>query len=365
MAASTTAVASDRRTLLEAVAIKPQDGMRGLVDTLGYATSASQMDSVLAQCRTLAAPRAAELSTTEEWRSNPALAAVVCPHDDYYYAGRLYALLLPHVRARRVILFGAFHQARAFECRDKLVFDAFDAWRGPYGPVKSSPLRRDLIRRLPPEDILVDNDMHQVEHSVEAIVPWLQAFDRDVEIVPILVPYMAWRTMDRLSTEVSSALEAIMREKGWVLGRDVGIVASSDAVHYGDADWGGSVYADYGTGPDGYAEAVERDRGLIAADLTGPIRSGGLRDFLDACVDSTDVTRYKITWCGRFSVPFGLAVASRLNEGLGGRPLTGFLADYGTSLSEVSLDLGAIPGLGTTAPNNLHHWVGYPAIGYR
>jgi hypothetical protein len=34
-------------------------------------------------------------------------------------------------------------------------------------------------------------------------------------------------------------------------------------------------------------------------------------------------------------------------------------------VGETSLDLDAIPGLGTTAPNNLHHWVGYPAIIYR
>jgi hypothetical protein len=75
-------------------------------------------------------------------------------------------------------------------------------------------------------------------------------------------------------------------------------------------------------------------------------------------VDSADVTRYTLTWCGRFSVPFGLNVARRVSETLDGRPLAGSLLDYGTSLSEVSLDLDAVPGLGVTAPNNLHHWVG-------
>jgi hypothetical protein len=51
-------------------------------------------------------------------------------------------------------------------------------------------------------------------------------------------------------------------------------------------------------------------------------------------------------------------VARRVSETLDGRPLAGSLLDYGTSLSEVSLDLDAVPGLGVTAPNNLHHWVG-------
>jgi AmmeMemoRadiSam system protein B len=230
--------------------------------------------------------------------------------------------------------------------------------------VRVSPLRNELIARLPQEDVIVDNDMQTVEHSVEAIVPWLQAYDRDVEIVPILVPYMDWDTIDRLAGEVSTALVAIMKEKGWRLGRDVAIVASADAVHYGDAGWGGATYADFGTGIDGYAKAVDRDRRL-AGSLAGTLRRAALRKFLYTCVDRDDVTKYKVTWCGRFSVPFGLDVASRTSEELDGRALVGTVLGYGTSVAEVSLDLDAIPGLGMTAPNNLHHWVGYASIGYR
>jgi AmmeMemoRadiSam system protein B len=258
-----------------------------------------------------------------------------------------------------------FHKARAFDCRDKLVFDSFTAWRGLRAPVKPSPLRDELIARLPAKDLVVDNNMQQVEHSVEAIVPWLQSYNPGVEIVSILVPYMQWNNVDRMSRDVSSALAAIMKEKKWVLGRDVAIIASSDAMHYGDADWGGSNHADFGTGPDGYVKAVERDHMLAETKLAGVVRRPALHEFLYTCVDSTDVVQYKVTWCGRFSIPFVLDVASRLNETLTGHPLSGTLLDYGTSLSEVSLDLKAIPGLGATAPNNLHHWVGYAAIGYR
>jgi AmmeMemoRadiSam system protein B len=363
--ASQTAPASDRQALLDAVGIKSEHGMRGQMDTVGFVTTAAQMDSVLAQCRVLAAPRQKELYRQHGWTDETEFSAAVCPHDDYYYAGRLYALLLPHIRAKTVIIFGVFHKARVFDCHDKLVFDAFDKWRGPYGAVNTSSLRNELVAHLPAKDIIVDNDMHTVEHSVEAIVPWLQAFHRDVEIVPILVPYMGWDTMDRLAGEVSSALVTTMREKGLRLGPDVAIIASADAVHYGDAGWGGSVYADFGTTPEGYAQAVDRDRSLARSTLDGPVHRSALRTFLYTCVDSTDVTNYKLTWCGRFSVPFGLDVASRVNEALTNSPLAGTPLDYGTSLGEVSLDLSTIPGLGATAPNNLHHWVGYMAIGYR
>jgi len=365
LSAAGTTSASERQELLDAVGIKPENGLRGQMDTVGFVTSAAQMDSVVARSRALAAARRTELFANNGWTDKTAFSAAVCPHDDYYYASRLYALLLPHIRARTVVLFGVFHKARIFECRDRLVFDSFDAWRGPYSPVKPSPLREELISRLPSQDVIVDNNMHTVEHSLEAIVPWLQAFNPDVEIVPILVPYMDWPTVDRISGEVASALTAIMKERGWILGRDVAIIASADAVHYGDAGWGGSNYADFGTSPEGYAKAVDRDRTLAENNLAGPVRRGRLHDFLYTCVDSTDVTRYALTWCGRFSVPFGLNVASKVNESITGRPLTGTVLEYGTSISEISLDLDGIPGLGATAPNNLHHWVGYAAIGYR
>ena len=101
-----------------------------------------------------------------------------------------------------------------------------------------------------------------------------------------------------------------------------------------------------------------------AEQFVRSIKRPALKKFLYTCVDRDDVMQYQLTWCGRFSVPFGINVASRLSEELDGRLLEGTLLDYGTSVSEASLDLGQIEGLGTTAPNNLRHWVGYAAIGY-
>jgi len=342
--------------LLDSVGIKPSGTQRGQMDTVGFVTTGEQMDGVVAQSRELAAPR---LGSGE-----PAVKAAVCPHDDYYYAGRLYALLMPRIKAKTVVLFGVFHKARVWDMRDKLVFDSFETWRGPYGPVKVSPIREDIIARLSKDDYVVDNDMQQVEHSVEAIVPWLQAYNRDVEIVSILVPYMHWDTMDTLAGDLSRALATIIEEKGWRLGEDVCLIASADAVHYGDSGWGGGSYAMFGTDIDGYDKAVQRDRDLANNLLAGTIEPSNLEKFLYTCVDRDNVMNYKWAWCGRFSVPFGLNVANRVKEALAGSALIGEVLDYGTSVSEASLDLDQIEGLGTTAPNNLRHWVGYPAIAY-
>jgi AmmeMemoRadiSam system protein B len=353
--------------LLDRVGIKPDrdKNQRGQMDTVGFVTTAAQMEGVLAQCNELAAERRKILDRQYGWNDDTSFVAGVCPHDDYYYAGRLYPLLLQRVRAKTVILFGVFHKARVFDCRDVLVFDAFETWRGPYGPVKVSQLREQILERLPRDDYIVSNDMQMVEHSVEAIVPFLQAYNRDVEIVSILVPYMQWDVMDRLAGDLTRVLAEISEEKGWRLGRDLCLISSADAVHYGDSGWGGASYADFGTGVRGYEAAVERDIKMAEDLLCGPVDRTRLEEFVYRCVDRDDVTRYKVTWCGRFSLPFGLNVVSRLTETLETRTLTGTLLDYGTSVSEASLDLEALGGLGPTAPNNLHHFVGYAAIGYR
>lgn len=364
---SVTAYAGDPtgKELLDGVGIKPSGDQRGQMDTIGFVTTADQMDVVMVQCRELASSRHNALEGENGWNEGTAFVAGVCPHDDYYYAGRLYSLLLSRVRAKTVILFGVFHKARVFDLRDKLVFDSYKTWRGPYGPVGVSPLREEIIKRLPKEEYVVDNDMQMVEHSVEAIVPWLQAYNPDVEIVSILVPYMTWDTMDHLASTLAEVLSEIMGEKELKLGEDVCVISSADAVHYGDSGWGGSNYAEFGTDVAGYQKAVERDLALARDYLCGPVDRDHLKQFMYTCVDPEDVMKYRVTWCGRFSVPLGLNVASRLTQTLENRPLTGTLLDYGTSVSEASLDTEGLGNLGVTAPNNLRHFVGYAAIGYR
>jgi AmmeMemoRadiSam system protein B len=368
LAGAGASVAADRaavQELLASAGIPSTVTRRGQMDVVGFASTAVQMNAVRAQCDSLAAPRLAEIRAAGLLPADAVLASGVCPHDDYYYAGRFYSLLLPHVRARTVIVFGVFHKARLFDCRDRLVFDSYEEWHGPYGPVAVSPVREEILARLPREDFVVDNDMQMVEHSVEAIVPFLQAYSRDVEIVSILVPHMDWKTIDRLAGDLAGTLAVIAKERGWLLGRDVCVISSCDAVHYGDSGWGGKNFADFGTDARGYQAAVERDIGITEDCLAGRVEPAKLCDFLYRCVKGDDVTDYAIPWCGRFSVPLGLSVASRLSMALESRPLNGVILDYGTSVSEASIEVDGLGGMGVTAPNNLRHWVGYAAIAYR
>ncbi len=339
------------------------DVMRGQMDTVGFVVTAAQAEDVVSTA--IGLEREAILDHDRMLGTSPEQGFVggVCPHDDHLYAARAYVHLTERITAPRVVLIGVFHAARLWDLQDVLVFDDFESWHGPWGPVAIDPLRASLLANLTEGSFVVDNAMHCREHSLEAIVPFLQHRNRDVSIVPILVPYASWDRLADLADELSTALAQLMRDNGWRLGRDIAIVVSSDAVHYGpDFD-----HTPFGTDAAGYQLAVNRDVELAQEYLEGPLDERKLEGFLYTLVDRDDVRSYELPWCGRFSVPFALELLRLVAEKSGLPNPQGHLLRYATSLSEPQLQVSPQTieaGLGTTAPSNLHHWVGYAAVGF-
>ncbi|NOZ77579.1 MAG: AmmeMemoRadiSam system protein B [Acidobacteria bacterium] len=339
------------------------DLVRGQMDAVGFVVTADQAEDVLTHA--IKAESAALVRDRARLHLAPGegVPAVVCPHDDHLYAARVYVHATQLIRAPRVIMIGVFHKARLWNLSDRLVFDRFEAWHGPWGPVRVDPLRHELLAGMPAEDVVVSDTMHCREHSLEAIVPFLEYGNRNVRIVPILVPYMGWNRMAQLADHLSSVLAKTMKKHHWQFGKDVAIVISTDLVHYGpDFD-----YAPFGTDLTAYEQAVAQDHRLIRDHLEGPLSAHRLHTLLDQLVDPADPHVYTIPWCGRFSVPFGLEMFRQTARKLHLADPTGTLLRYGTSLSEPELPVSKQTreeGLGYTAPSNFHHWVGYGAIAY-
>ncbi len=338
--------------------------VRQPVDTVGYTHSAEGIAQVVAHASEREGAALAESAAALGLAEGQGVVAGISPHDDYAYAQQAYVHLYSHLHAKHVVLIGVAHKARNYpETHGKLVFDSFDAWQGPHGDVPISPLRGPLLAGLGEGDALAHDELQSVEHSVEAMVPFLQHQRRDVEIVPILVPYMTFERITELADRLAALLAAAMKDSGLVLGEDVAILISSDSVHYGDQDWGGRSYADFGVDGAGYDRAVDRDRLLIKNHLEGELSIARQEALFHELVQE-DVQQYNITWCGRFSIPFGLALLYELSVELE-RPMpSGVLLKYGTTLDPGCSDPG-VEGLDVTGPANLHHWVGFAALGYR
>ncbi len=334
--------------------IASTDALRGQLDTVGYASTAAQMERVWEL--SAASPAPERLGPAPP----PGVVAVVAPHDDYVYAGRVDRAVLPLVTARTVLVVGVFHAYRKYRVRNRIVFDAYPAWRTPDGPVPVSDLRDELLAAMPPGDVLRDDAAHDAEHSIEAIVYWLRHARPDLEIVPILAPAARFERIEAIATRLGDALAAAMKERGWRLGRDVAIVISSDAVHYGP-DFHEVPFGDGGV--EAYTKATARDRALLTGPFAGPLTVAKTRTLYGNFVDPEDPDTYRLSWCGRFSIPFGMLLLKQTSEALGVGTPRGLPLTYGTSIAAPALRWRE-DGLGETAPSNLYHFVGYPGVAW-
>lgn len=340
-------------------------GVRVPADSVGYALRPSQVEAVVAAADSL--EKAGWKGPGEAEAPRGSMAAVIVPHDDYIYAGHLFAGALRRIRTPLVVMLGVAHRARRIGLQGRLVFDDFESWKGPYGEMPVSGLRGELVRSLPEDIVLVDGALHAGEHSLEGMIPFLQypGFDGDppVEILPILVTRMPGESFARAADTLASLLGGLTGRRGMVLGKDWSMLISADCVHYGDSLWGGRDYAPFGTGREGYEEAVGQDLDIARSAICGTLDRSRIRLFRER-VERDDLEwPYKVTWCGVYSIPFGMAVLERLASAED-RRAEGFLLGYGTSLDPGRLPLEGT-GLDATNIAALRHWVGYLSAGFR
>lgn len=338
----------------KSMGIPSQGDLRGQQDAVGFASTPKQMAAVWERAALPPAPEALGAMPS------PGVAGLLCPHDDYLYAGRMYRQLMPLVKARTIVLVGVFHKYRRFGARNALVFDTYRAWRAPDGEIPVSSLREDLLKRIPAADVIQDAAMQDSEHSVEAIAYWLKHQDPKVEILPVLLPSASFERLHELASHLGKALAESMQMRGWALGQDLAIVISSDGIHYGE-DF---KYTPHGRGGvQAYVQAVKRDRQLLRGPLAGPITSAKTRAFYEAVVNPQDPDQYRMPWCGRFSIPFGLLLLDETARQLGRPAPVGHPIAFGTSISFPQLPVRDL-GMGATAEANLYHFVSYPGVAY-
>lgn len=324
--------------------------LRHIHDTIGFAQYDWQMDSIYSRLHIKDSPN--DLN----WK------AAICPHDDYKYAGRLYYESLKGINAPNIILIGVAHRARNFNLQDKIIFGDFTHWQSPYGMLKVSSINDEIVKKLPTDVYVVHDSMQVLEHSLEAIVPFLHKKNRTIEIVPILVPYINYQTIDKISIDLANVVNGILKDKNWEFGKDLAVVISNDAVHYGDEEWSADL-SPFGTDDEGTEKARQQDLEIIDKCLTQDISNTKIKKFTEYTVKQEDYKEYNWVWCGRYSVPFGLAFANKLNLLVNNEALKGTFIEYQSSIDHKLITVEDL-GMGTTAIATQRHWVAYASIRY-
>jgi AmmeMemoRadiSam system protein B len=285
----------------------------------------------------------------------------ICPHDDYTYVGTLYPEVLQNIKAPNLIILGVAHKAARMGIEDSMVFDSYNYWKGPWKAIKAAPVREEIYELLRDNYAIVCDSLHSVEHSIESMIPFLQYFNREISIIPILVPAMSPHKMDECGKALAGAIIEVADKHKWEWGKDYALIVTTDAVHYGNEDWGGADMAYFGCDTAGNRKALAHEQEIISNCLAGKINKENIRLFSSYTLNPDNYREYKWTWCGRYSVPVALYTALYLNEL---QPITGEFIGYSTSITSEHIMVDDIR-MGRTAIATDCHWVGYAALGYR
>ena len=95
--------------------------------------------------------------------------------------------------------------------------------------------------------------------------------------------------------KVIGVLPRFMKNHHLKWGKDVALLITTDAVHYGDEEWGGKNYAPYGTDTIGYEKVIAHEHNIIDSSLVGGLTNDKANKFFNYTVDSADYHEYRWT----------------------------------------------------------------------
>lgn len=145
--------------------------------------------------------------------------AVISPHAGYMYSGAVAGETIARVHIpETVIILGPNHHGQGAP-----IALSTTPWQMPMGNV---PIDTTIAEALltTSHAITVDETAHRFEHSLEVQVPFLQARQKNLSIVPLVISHISYP----LCQEVGTALAKVIAASG----KEILIVASSDMTHY-------------------------------------------------------------------------------------------------------------------------------------
>ncbi|MBI5808654.1 MAG: AmmeMemoRadiSam system protein B [Ignavibacteriales bacterium] len=325
--------------------------VRSIRDSIGFCWNVDEMNRFI---------KFLELNTPKENYSSKNLIAAISVHDDYLYAGKIYYPLYRFIKTKEVVIFGVTHGTVRKEIGDQkniLILDNYDEWKGVYSNVKISPLREIIKSKLPNEFYSVNDKAHLIEHSIEALIPFLQYYNPEIKITPIMVTQMSFEKMNEISTKLSLIISEYIKEIKLQLGKDIFFLISNDANHYG-IDFNNSPY---GLDLNAHNIATNEDKRIIKQNLETEIDSNSIKNLFNEIVPNDSKKIFPL-WCGRFPVTFGLMTIEKIVAELNQKKLEGKLFRYSDSMTEKVLPFENT-SMGLTAIFSPKHWCGWFTLG--
>ncbi len=146
--------------------------------------------------------------------------AIVSPHAGYMYSGKVAGLVFSSIEIpKKAVIIGPNHTGYGPEASimDKGI------WEMPMGNVEiDQKLAQSIIENS--EVLQSDTLAHSMEHSLEVQVPFLQFFQPDIEIIPIILSGHDFLVCESVAKGIATGVKS--------QDEDILIIASTDLTHY-------------------------------------------------------------------------------------------------------------------------------------
>ena len=145
--------------------------------------------------------------------------AAIAPHAGYVYSGGLAAATIGSLQVpETTVILGPNHHGRG-----AAVAVSTSSWQLPGGIVPCDAALADSILAASPL-ITADELAHQYEHSLEVQVPFLQAVQPNLALVPIALSQISYDSCREVAAALATAITAHSKK--------VLLLASTDMTHY-------------------------------------------------------------------------------------------------------------------------------------
>ncbi len=151
---------------------------------------------------------------------------VMLPHAGHFYCGHIIAETLAQVRLpQTLIVLGPNHTGQGTASSGLAVWHK-GQWQSPLGPIA---IAEDVARSILDcgAGFEADTVAHAQEHSLEVLMPFLQAYAPQFRMVPICVGNRHVETLQRAGLMLAGLMHQMHSQ-----GQDIALVVSSDMHHF-------------------------------------------------------------------------------------------------------------------------------------
>ena len=149
--------------------------------------------------------------------------AAISPHAGYMYSGGVAGAVFSQIRVPdTVVILGPNHRGLGAT----VAVNTSGVWDMPLGPVPINEALAEAILQVSTSVVKMkdDSEAHEMEHSIEVQVPFLQFLQPELSIVPIALSHLNYDACQEIGHALAQGVKDYSKE--------VLLVASTDMTHY-------------------------------------------------------------------------------------------------------------------------------------